>query len=335
MNLIFVRLFFVMASTVVGYQIGTLLPSATGNFSVHGAIVGFCISGLVMLLESLLKKVSLKGLSAVVFGLIFGLIMAKLLSDAITLLPMPAYLAQSIRIAITLILCYIGMSVTMRGKEEFSLVIPYVRLHRHDQGQDLIILDTSVIIDGRISDICRTKFIDGKFIIPRFVLQELQAIADSSDPIKRNRGRRGLDILNKIQKSTSMDVTISEQDFPDIREVDAKLVKLAKVLSGKIFTNDYNLNKIAELQGIPVLNINDLAESLKPVVLPGEQMTVKPIKEGKEHNQSVAYLEDGTMVVIDEGKDLIGKTIEVVITSVLQTSAGRMIFAKPRNANAR
>ena len=333
MNLIFVRLFFILAASMVGYQIGVLLPASTGTYAIHGAIAGFCTSGLVILLESFLKKVSLKGLSAVVFGLIFGLIMAKLLSDAITLLPMPAYLAQSMRIAITLILCYIGMSVTMRGREEFSLVIPYVRLHRHDQGQDLIILDTSVIIDGRISDICKTKFIDGRFIIPRFVLQELQAIADSSDPIKRNRGRRGLDILNKIQKSTSMDVKISEQDFPDIREVDAKLVKLAKVLGGKIFTNDYNLNKIAELQGIPVLNINDLAESLKPVVLPGEQMTVKPIKEGKEHNQSVAYLEDGTMVVIDEGKDLIGKTTEVIITSVLQTSAGRMIFAKPRNAN--
>jgi len=190
------------------------------------------------------------------------------------------------------------------------------------------VLDTSVIIDGRIADICETGFIEGALVIPQFVLKELQQIADSADPIKRNRGRRGLDMLNKIRKSGAVEVKIHEDDFPDITEVDAKLIKLAKMLSAKVFTNDYNLNKIAELQGVAVLNINELANALKPVVIPGELMEVKIVKEGKEYNQAVAYLDDGTMVVIDNAKQLIGHTAKVLVTSVLQTAAGRMIFAK-------
>lgn len=191
-------------------------------------------------------------------------------------------------------------------------------------------MDTSVIIDGRIADICKTGFIEGTMVIPGFVLEELQHIADSSDVLKRNRGRRGLDILNRIQKELSVKVHIYEGDFEEIQEVDSKLVKLAKVLSGKVVTNDFNLNKVCELQGVPVLNINDLANAVKPVVLPGEELSVQVIKDGKEHNQGVAYLDDGTMIVVEGGREHIGNEIDVLVTSVLQTSAGRMIFAKPK-----
>jgi uncharacterized protein YacL len=190
------------------------------------------------------------------------------------------------------------------------------------------VLDTSVIIDGRIADICETGFVDGTLVIPQFVLKELQLVADSSDSMKRNRGRRGLDILQKIQKMAGVDVQVSDADFPDIREVDLKLIELARTLQGKIVTNDFNLNKVAQLRGVDVLNINELANSLKPVVLPGEVMKVFILKEGKEYNQGVAYLDDGTMVVVDNARKAIGKTIDVVVTSVLQTTAGKMIFGR-------
>ena len=190
------------------------------------------------------------------------------------------------------------------------------------------VLDTSVIIDGRIADICETGFMDGTLVIPQFVLKELQFVADSSDSMKRNRGRRGLDILQKIQKMAGVDVMISDVDFPDVKEVDLKLIELARTLEGKIVTNDFNLNKVAQLRGVAVLNINELANSLKPVVLPGELMKVFILKEGKEYNQGVAYLDDGTMVVVDNARKMIGKTIDVVVTSVLQTTAGKMIFGR-------
>jgi uncharacterized protein YacL len=241
-------------------------------------------------------------------------------------------LFSSIQIVMILILCYLGMAIAMRGKDEFNLIIPYVKFVRQDEKDEIIILDTSVIIDGRIADIFQTHFLEGRLVIPRFVLRELQQIADSQDSLKRNRGRRGLDILNKIQKNSELDVRIHEEDFPDIKDVDAKLVKLAKVLGGKIFTNDFNLNKIADLQGITVLNINELATALRPVVLPGEVMEVRLSKEGKEYNQGIAYLDDGTMVVVDNSRNLIGQAAKVVVTSVLQTSAGRMIFARLEDA---
>jgi uncharacterized protein YacL len=190
------------------------------------------------------------------------------------------------------------------------------------------ILDTSVIIDGRIADICETGFLDGTLVIPQFVLKELQLVADSADSLKRNRGRRGLDILQKIQKMSGLDVAISDIDFPDVREVDLKLIELARTLQGKIVTNDFNLNKVAQLRGVDVLNINELANSLKPVVLPGEFMKVFILKEGKEYNQGVAYLDDGTMVVVDNARRMISKNIDIVVTSVLQTTAGKMIFGR-------
>ncbi|NQV04304.1 MAG: hypothetical protein HQ532_02295 [Candidatus Omnitrophica bacterium] len=293
-----------------------------------GAAIGFVVAVSIILFEFIMRKVSVRGLSSAVFGLIFGLIMAKLVSDTLSLVKLDPTLLYSLRVVLTLVFCYLGMIVAMRGKDEFNIIVPYVKFSRQDKKDDLIILDTSVIIDGRIADICKVKFLDGKFIVPRFVLRELQQIADSSDSLKRARGRRGMDILAKLQKNANIDVKIHSEDFLDLKEVDAKLVKLAKVLGAKIFTNDYNLNKISEIQGVSVLNINELANALRPVVLPGETLDIRLIKEGKEYNQGVGYLEDGTMVVVDNGRRSIGQNKRVVVGSVLQTAAGRMIFGK-------
>jgi uncharacterized protein YacL len=220
------------------------------------------------------------------------------------------------------------MVMALRGKDEFNIIIPYVRLRRQDQSEEVTLFDTSVIIDGRIVDICKTNFLGGKNVVPKFVLKELQQIADSTDPIKRQRGRRGLDVLHTLQKESGQGITLHEEEFSDTPEVDAKLVKLAKLLGGKILTVDFNLNRVASLQGIKVLNINELANALKPVVFPGEHMQIKLLKEGKEHNQAVGYLDDGTMIVVEDARRLIGQEVKVVVTSVLQTQAGRMIFTK-------
>jgi uncharacterized protein YacL len=254
--------------------------------------------------------------------------MAWILTGVLKLIPMSIEMFSSLQIALILVFCYLGMVIAMRGKDEFNLIIPYVKFVRQDEREDVVLLDTSVIIDGRIADILDTKFVEGRVVIPRFVLRELQQIADSQDALKRNRGRRGLDILNRLQKNARLNVKIQEEDFPEIKDVDAKLVKLAQLLSGKVVTNDFNLNKIAELQGVTVLNINELANALRPVVLPGEAMEVRISKEGKEYNQGVGYLDDGTMVVVDNTRHLIGQMAKVSVTSVLQTSAGRMIFAR-------
>lgn len=328
MTIIFLRAFFIILSTIVGYYVGAVMGDFKLGWALGGAVSGFIGSCIVVLVEVGMRKLSVRNLSAAVFGLIFGFFMAWILTSVLKLIPMDIKLFSSIQIVLILIFCYLGMIIAMRGKDEFNIIIPYVKFARQDRKDDIVILDTSVIIDGRIADICQTRFIEGRIVVPRFVLKELQQVADSEDALKRNRGRRGLDILNKIQKSPSLDVRIQEEDFPEIRDVDAKLVKLAKLLGGKIFTNDFNLNKIAELQGVPVLNINELANSLRPVVLPGETMEVRIVKEGKEYSQGVAYLDDGTMVVVDNSKHLIGQVVKALVTSVLQTSAGRMIFAK-------
>ena len=328
MTTVFLRLFFVFLSCVVGYYVGSLMTAFSAKGSYIGGALGGLGSLLIILLELGMRRFSIRNLSAAVFGLIFGFFMAWIVTSVLRLIPMSIELFASFQIILILIFCYLGMIIAMRGKDEFNLIIPYVKFVRQDKKDDVILLDTSVIIDGRVADMLHTKFIEGRLVIPRFVLRELQQIADSQDSLKRNRGRRGLDMLNKIRKSGHMEVKIHEEDLPDIRDVDAKLIKLAKMLNAKVFTNDYNLNKIAELQGVSVLNINELANALKPVVIPGELMEAKIVKEGKEYNQAVAYLDDGTMVVIDNAKHLIGQTVKVIVTSVLQTAAGRMIFAK-------
>lgn len=323
MNLLLVRILFLLASMLIGYQ--TLEPQ---NAGIWGALIGIVAALVIILVEIGMLKVSTRGLSSAVFGLILGLIMAKLVTDAVSLIPVPADALANTRVILTFIFCYLGMVIGLRGKDEFNIIIPYVRLRRQDQIEEVTLLDTSVIIDGRIVDICKTKFLEGKIIIPKFVLKELQQIADSTDPLKRQRGRRGLEILHAIQKELGQNIILHEEEFPEVPEVDAKLVKLAKLLEAKILTVDFNLNRIASLQGITVLNINELTNALKPVVLPGEEMEIKLIKEGKEHNQAVGYLDDGTMVVVEDARRFIGQELKVIVTSVLQTQAGKMIFAK-------
>lgn len=325
MTLLFIRILFIVGATLIGYQTGG--PANGWIKMLAGGFAGV----LIILFEIGMRRISVRGLSSAVFGLLLGLVMSRIVYEAIILFGPLQENLKIIRAIMTFIFCYLGMIMAIRGKDEFNIIIPYVRLSRQDESESMIVIDTSVIIDGRITDICKTKFLEGKLIVPRFVLKELQQIADSSDPIKRQRGRRGLEVLNTIQKDLGVHLTIHEEDFPDVPEVDAKLVKLAKLLGAMVLTVDFNLNRVATIQNVRVLNINELANALKPVVFPGETMEIKLIKEGKEHNQAIGYLEDGTMVVVEEGRKFIGQTMKVAVTSVLQTQAGRMIFTKMEN----
>jgi uncharacterized protein YacL len=287
-------------------------------------------------IENRLQKTPMRDILYGFLGLMMGLVVANLFVRAFVSIP---WIGGYLPIIANIVLGYLGASVALKKKEELSGIInlPNLLNQKKNTAPTIVnwvkpkILDTSVIIDGRIADICKTGFIEGTLVIPGFVLEELRHIADSSDALKRNRGRRGLDILNKIQKELNVDVEIYEGNFDDIAEVDSKLVKLAQILDGKIITNDFNLNKVAEFQNVQVLNINELSNAVKPVVLPGEEMVVQVIKDGKETGQGVAYLDDGTMIVVDGGKKHIGETIGVMVTSVLQTAAGRMIFARPKS----
>ncbi len=313
--------------------------------AVLGGILGLLFSPwliqrfwqFTLWIESRLNKIPLSDIMSGALGLTIGLIIANLIGVAFSHLPV---VGNILPVVLSIILGYLGINLMVKKREELVglfTTLPWVggkERNRDKVTQSNIyqykILDTSVIIDGRIADICQSGFLEGTLVIPVFVLEELQHIADSSDLLKRNRGRRGLDILNRIQKELGMYVQIDNRDFEDISEVDRKLVKLGQLLKAKIVTNDYNLNKVAELQVVPVLNINELSNAVKPVVLPGEEMVVHIIKDGKEFGQGVAYLDDGTMIVVDGGKKHIGETIGVLVTSVLQTAAGRMIFAKPK-----
>jgi len=323
----FLRTLFILLCMVLGYQLGRGYDFAWPYAGIAGAGAGVLLATLIVLVEYALGKVSLRGLSAAVFGLLLALFISRFLTGAIDLIHMDPGYASTLKLVLVVILSYLGMIFSMRGRDEFNLIVPYVKFERQDQKDAVMILDTSAIIDGRIFDICQTKFIEGRFIIPRFVLKELQQLSDSQDSLKRNRGRRGLDILNKL-KAANVPFKIHDEDVVEAHGVDEKLVALAKVLGAKIMTNDFNLNKIAEIQGVSILNINDLAAALRPVVLPGETMDVRLIKEGKEHNQAIGYLDDGTMVVVDNAKRQVGNNQRVLVTSVLQTAAGRMIFAK-------
>ncbi len=327
-----IRALFILLCALVGGQIPPQLGYPT--YSVVGAISGAIAACVVIILELILKRFSVRGLGVLCIGLLLGGVIGNVIGRSFLLfIEEPAHsIAQ---LGVTLVFSYLGMVIAYRGRDEFNVLIPYVNFSRQNKLEQLIVVDTSVIIDGRILDVCETGFIEGRLIIPRFVLLELQNIADSSDSLKRNRGRRGLDILNKLQENPGLEVKIHEADFPDISEVDSKLVKLAKILDAKIFTNDYNLNKVAELQQVRVLNINDLAKALKPVVLPGEMLNVRIVREGKEPDQGVAYLDDGTMVVVNDGRNKIGQRLNASVTSVLQTSAGRMIFAEIKNETER
>ncbi len=332
MNLRFVRISFIVISALLGSQ---MLGQAIGWPMWLRVLVGAASGAVLVLIEAAIHRVgrvSVRGFSAAVFGLLFGLIMAKMVSDAISLIPFDVGTMATIRVSLTWAFCYLGMAMALRGRDEFNVIIPYVRLSRTDRGEEAYLVDTSAIIDGRLLDLCKTRFLEGRLVIPRFVLKELQAVADSSDPVKRSRGRRGLEVLNQLKQLSGVDVRIHEEDLPSIAETDEKLVKLAQIVGARVITNDYNLNKIAGLQGVGVLNVNELAQALRPVVLPGEMLDIKPIKEGKEHHQAVAYLDDGTMVVVENGRPLIGQNIRGLVTSVLQTAAGRMVFVRPEGA---
>ena len=272
--------------------------------------------------------------SAIFFGLIAGLVLSDLIRSAVEPTLQVWFredFSKSMNSLLIVFVCFTCVTTLIQTKDDFRFVIPYVEFSREIKGPRPLILDTSVIIDGRIADVAETKVLDQAFVVPRFVLQELQAIADSSDKLRRNRGRRGLDILNRLQKMEDVEVILHDADVAEVnkhKEVDHRLVALAKHLGGKVVTNDYNLNKIAKLQGIDVINLNDIANSLKPVVLPGEHMMVKIIKRGEEQGQGVGYLDDGTMIVVEQGAQYLNDQARVQVTSVLQTSAGRMIFGK-------
>lgn len=315
---------------VVGWA-GAFLGASQwgGPGGVIGAGVGLVLGGILWGLERYLRAIPLWTYIHGLGGLVVGLCVGALGNVLIAQLPLQnALVARVLALVLYVICMYIGILVGLWKGPEFGWQEEGAFPLGGGRARSPKILDTSVIIDGRIADICETGFLEGALVVPQFILKELQQIAGSSDTLKRNRGRRGLDILQRIQRNAEIEVHIVEHDFPKIREVDAKLVALGKVLKGKLLTNDYNLNKVAELQGVPVLNVNQLANAVKPVVLPGEIMSVYVMKEGKEFGQGVAYLDDGTMVVVDNARKYLGKNIDVAVTSVLQTTAGRMIFTR-------
>ncbi|MBC8061857.1 MAG: PIN/TRAM domain-containing protein [Clostridiaceae bacterium] len=352
--------------TFIGIGIGYLIGSALINNSditflnyfredtvlkIVFVVVSMILFGLIMLLISpwinsgifkvmdrLEKSIQALSANEMIFGVagaIVGLIISSFFVNIVARINI---VGTGVALLISIFMAFFGADIAIKKKEELlNMFSNLKRMNGRDKKNKNIsrgdpkVLDTSVIIDGRIFDICQTGFIEGALVIPNFVLEELRHIADSSDALKRNRGRRGLDILNKIQNELNIEVQITEKDFPEIAEVDSKLLKLAQVLNGKVITNDYNLNKVAKFQGVPVLNINELANAVKPVVLPGEEMTIQIIKDGKESGQGIAYLDDGTMIVVEGARRRIGEIMDVVVTSVLQTAAGRMIFARQKD----
>ncbi len=355
----FVRFVITIIGFVGGYQlfdlaipslilaIGLAIPIPTG---IWFPILGGIFSGLIIYfitpyifhylgklaswIDNKMKLIPTQDIVLGVAGLLIALVIGVLLNIPLSRIP---WVGPYLSLTVTLILAYLGVTFFLNRKDDFSFIGPLLAkrpgsMEEKKGSSPVKVLDTSVIIDGRIMDICKTGFVEGRIVVSGFVLEELRHIADSPDLLKRNRGRRGLDILNKMQKETSIEVKIINTDYEDITEVDSKLVKLAQDLGGVIVTNDYNLNKVCELQGVPVLNINELANAVKPVVLPGEEMEAYIVKDGKEAGQGIAYLDDGTMIVVEGGKRYIGETLEVLVTSVLQTAAGRMIFAKPKTS---
>ena len=323
-DLILVRLLFLIVVAVTCFVIEPF--GLTRNVD---AGIGALIGAAIVVFEWKLRMVSLKRLIGAAIGSFLGICGAYLFALVIRNSIPEGHTQSFLQILVMLLMAYVGLIVGANKGDLLNLAALGGIFGGEKQGKKSYkILDTSVIIDGRIADIAETGFLDGIIVTPQFVLRELQLVADSADSLKRNRGRRGLDILQRLQKVATLTIQIVEDDFPAIREVDLKLIELAKLYEGKIITNDFNLNKVAQLQGVQVLNINELANSLKPIVLPGETMRVFILKEGKEYNQGVAYLDDGTMVVVDNARKMIGKTIDVSVTSVLQTTAGKMIFGK-------
>ncbi len=326
---------FLILSILLGLTVGYITGDGRIFYAAVGAVFGALLSGVMVLAEISLQRLPVPVPVCGGVGLSLGMLLSGMFI-VLTKFLESSPIIQVVTLATLLIFPYLGLVLGVRYGKEYDRDNKTVTgLTSTERFCTPKLLDTSVIIDGRIADLCETGFMEGEFIVPQFILQELQHVSDSADTLKRARGRRGLDILNHIQKNNDVAVEIVEDDFPHIKEIDAKLVELGKKLGAKILTNDLNLNKVAELQGVQVLNINELTNALKPIVLPGETMRVFVLKEGKEAGQGVAYLDDGTMVVVDNAKRCIGKNVDVVVTSILQTSAGRMIFTRLQEATDR
>ncbi len=329
-----IRVFFLTLCTLAGYAVSQKFPELV-NGAAYGAAIGLGLGALVVAIDEMLKGFSLRAFSSVTFGLLLGTVIAWLLEASQLFDAASNNTRWVIRLTLFLSFGYIGIILALRSnKEDFSLLIPYVRFSSQSKPENALVLDTSTIIDGRIVELIDAQLIDGLIIVPRFVLVELQFIADSPDASRRARGRRGLDMLNRIQQGKRNEVKIHEGDFPEEKEVDAKLVRLTKAVSGKLFTTDFNLTKVAELQSVPCVNVAEVAAKLKMVILPGEILHLRIVREGKDKGQGVGYLNDGTMVVINHAQHLIGQITYVSVTSLLQTGAGVIIFADVKQPEA-
>jgi uncharacterized protein YacL len=333
MSLWVIRIFFMSLCTMGGYAVSELRPDIIPQ--PFGPMAGFGFGGLLIAIDEMLKGFSLRAFSTATFGLLLGSLIAWMLDQSQLFHGTDPDSLWLIRLASFLAFGYIGMVLAMRSnKEDFSLIIPYVRFQSQTKPDNLMVLDTSVIIDGRIADLIEGRFLEGTLVVPRFVLRELQFIADSSDLARRTRGRRGLEMLNRPQRCPHTEIKIHEADFPDEKETDTKLLRLTHALRGKLFTNDYNLAEIAELQSIPHFNVHKLALALKPAVLPGEILTVQLKREGKDKGQALAYLSDGTLIVVNHASHLIGQQVQVEVQSTRQTGMGVIVFAEVKLANA-
>ena len=332
-----IRILFLGLCTIAGFAVSQVRPDyvVARYGGLIGAIIGFGFGGLLIAVDEMIKGFSLRAFSATTFGLLLGIGVAELIDRSGLFERVDPDTRLLVRLALFLGFSYIGMVLAMRSnKEDFSLIIPYVRFAPRNKPDNLILLDTSAIIDGRIADLIETNFLEGTIVVPGFVLKELQQIADSGDAVKRARGRRGLEMLNRLQRNQRNEVKIHDGDFPEEKEVDAKLVRLARNLGAKLFTNDHNLGKIAGLQNISHVNLHELARSLKPVILPGEGLSLKIVREGKDKGQGIAYLPDGTMVVVNNGQAHIGHQVDAQVQSLLQTGAGVIVFADLRPGQA-
>ena len=322
-----IRIFFLSLCTVAGYAVSQKFPGLIYN-DLCGLVIGFGLGAFVIALDEMLKGFSLRAFSSVTFGLLLGTFIAWLI-DASQLFDTTSPSTRwIIRLSLFLAFGYIGIILAMRSnKEDFSLIIPYVRFASQTKPDNPLVLDTSAIIDGRVVDLIEAQVVEGLIVVPRFVLQEVQFVADSPEPMRRARGRRGLEMLNRIQHNSRNELKVHEGDFPEETEVDAKLVRLTKALGGKLFTTDFNLAKVAELQSVPCLNIAEIVAKLKPSILPGEILQIRIVREGRDKGQGVGYHNDGTMIVVNHAQHLIGHSAHVQVTSLLQTGAGVIIFA--------